>query len=210
MLAYTLLLFSLLLRACLSTPLVPRSQGISVSPVSPQTAPASIIPGFNNSTAIVLLVALVSLALAIPMFVYIWLRRRRLLRGGRGAGAMVVERKMSMASMASDSPLNARRRSTDSGATGGSRESGPEIPKVVVEDTDQAETEPRTPRTPKTPKGPVRTETSSTTGTAMTLVARPVQISVKPIRAVEIMVKPAKSTREALFRVSASWEKLKG
>lgn len=207
MLAYTLLLFSILLRTCLSSPLVPRSQGISVSPVSSQTAPTSIIPGFNNSTAIVLLVALVSLALAIPMFIYIWLRRRRLLRGGRGAGAMVVERKMSMASMASASPLNARRRSTDSGATGGSLESGPEIPKVVVEDTDQAETEPRTPRTPK---GPVRTETSSTTGTAMTLVARPVQISVKPIKAVEIMVKPAKSAREALFRVSASWEKLKG
>ncbi|KAH0603661.1 uncharacterized protein H6S33_007320 [Morchella sextelata] len=209
MLAYTLLLLllSLLLHTCRSTPLVPRSQGISVSPVSPQTAPASIIPGFNNSTAVVLLVALVSLALAIPMFVYIWLRRRRLLRGGRGAGAMVVERKMSMASMASDSPLNARRRSTDSGATGGSKESGPAIPKVVVEDTDPAEAEPKTPRTPK---GPVRTETSSTTGTAMTLVARPVQISVKPIRAVEIMVKPAKSAREALFRVSASWEKLKG
>lgn len=69
---------------CLGSPLLPRNEGTFVLSVNsaaletPKTSSSSIIPGWSDPTAIVFFVAIASLVLTVPMFVYIWMRRRRL------------------------------------------------------------------------------------------------------------------------------------
>lgn len=155
---------------CLASPLLfSRDQGTSVlSADTPDptlaTPPArtestEILSGWKNSTAIVFFVAMASLALTIPMFVYIWMRRRKL------------------------HATRARARKQQQSKVGPMR-------KGSVASTVEV------PLTAPAPVGRVRKESVT--------FAQPVRISVKPIRAVEIIVKPG---RGAMFKDS-TWEKL--
>jgi len=50
------------------------------SPSLAQTGPKPIIPGWDDSLAIACIIGSISLVVVIPMFVYVWYRRRRLRR----------------------------------------------------------------------------------------------------------------------------------
>ncbi|KAL0633710.1 hypothetical protein Q9L58_007379 [Maublancomyces gigas] len=175
---------------CLGSPLLPRDEGTFVLSVNsaaletPKTSSSSIISGWSDPTAIVFLVAIASLVLTVPMFVYIWMRRRRLHAARRrGEREEEGERKGSIP-LVSEVQLIARNEVVEEA---GKMEARKEEVKVEVE----VEVERKEAPVRKMKKGSVR-------------FVRPVQVSVKPTRAVEIMVKPAK----VVFR-DPTWEKLK-
>lgn len=157
---------------CLGSPLLSRDEGTFVLSVNsaaletPKTSSTSIIPGWSDPTAIVFFVAIASLVLIVPMFVYIWMRRRRL-HAARRRGEAEGERKGSIP-LVSEVQLIAR------------KEVGEVVEEREVRKEEEVGVEIKEAHARKMKKGSVR-------------FVRPVQVSVKPTRAVEIMVKPAKA-----------------
>lgn len=179
---------------CLGSPLLPRNEGTFVLSVNsaaletPKTSSSSIISGWSDSNAIVFFVAIASLVLTVPMFVYIWMRRRRLHAARRrGEREEEGERKGSIP-LVSEVQLIARNKVVEEA---GKMEARKEVAEVEVKVEVEAEVERKEAPVRKMKKASVR-------------FVRPVQVSVKSTRAVEIMVKPAK----VVFR-DPTWEKLK-
>ncbi|CUS08706.1 unnamed protein product [Tuber aestivum] len=88
-----------------------------------QTGPKSIIPGWDDSLAIAFIVGGISLIMVIPMFVYIWRRRRRLRRARVPPRSLdkvaLVNRKGSLASVdEEESPLPSPRGKLERRGTG--------------------------------------------------------------------------------------------
>ncbi|PWW77036.1 hypothetical protein C7212DRAFT_351642 [Tuber magnatum] len=94
-----------------------------LGPGPARTGPKSIIPGWDDSLAIACIVGGISLIVVIPMFVYIWHRRRRLRRARVPPRSLdkvtLVNRKASLASVdGQESPLPSPRRKLESRGTG--------------------------------------------------------------------------------------------
>lgn len=180
---------------CLASPLIySRNEGTSVLSVNsvvlarPKSS-SSIIPGWSDPTAIVFFVAVASLFLTVPMFVYIWMRRRRLhaarQRSRNQQGELEVANELRKELIPST----------------------PEALLIAVAVSKESVEAERKGSMEEVRKGSVGTGSKGAARGMRKVsvrVLRPVQVSVKPTRAVEIMVKPPK----VAFRDQA-WEKLK-
>lgn len=178
---------------CLASPLIlPQNEGtfvLSVNSAVLATPKSSspIIPGWSDPTAIVFFVAVTSLFLTVPMFVYIWMRRR-----------LHTARQRSRNQQSEVDAAN--------GLPKGSVPSASEVRSIVVaaRDSVEAETKGSAGKVRKGSVGTGRKVLARGMRKASVRFLRPVQVSVKPARAVEIMVKPAK----VVFR-DTTWEEVK-